>query len=136
VKTAESIARQVWQEFSPREDEDLAFDENFRDGLGLITVTSGDSVEAFDVDPDEPLGSMAAYVADRIQTIIMEARQQVVPDCPLHPAAHPLDSSVVDGSAAWVCPSTRRPVRYMQVSAEVTARRPPSPGSGFKALSA
>ena len=106
----------MWQEFSPREDEELAFDENFRDH-GLITVTIGDSGEAFDADPDEPLGFLAAYLADRIQTIVMEERQQMVPECPLHPAAHPLDSRVIDGSAAWVCPSTKRLVRYMRVAA-------------------
>jgi hypothetical protein len=118
VKRLESVARQVWQEFSPREDEALAF-EDFRDGLGLITVTIGESGgEAFDADPDEPLGTLAAYLADRMQTVIMEERQQMVPECPLHPTAHPLDSTVVDGSAAWTCPSTRRPVRYMRVSAE------------------
>src|SRR6478672_7153114 len=94
VKAMESVARQVWQEFSPREDEELAFDENFRDG-GLITVTVGGSGESFDVHPDEPLGWLAAYIADKIQTIIMEERQQVVPDCPLHPTAHPLDSREV-----------------------------------------
>jgi hypothetical protein len=47
----------------------------------------------------------------------MEGRQQMVPDCPLHPTAHPLQSDVVDGAAAWVCPSAERLVRYMRVTA-------------------
>ena len=112
-----SIAQQVWQEFSPREDEKVAFHEDFRDN-GLIMVTTGDSAEGFDMDPDRPFGSLVSALADRMQTIIMETRQQMVPDCPLHPAAHPLESDVVDGAAAWLCPSTRRLVRYMKVTTE------------------
>ena len=50
----------------------------------------------------------------------MEGRQQMVPDCPIHPAAHPLDSDVVNGAAAWLCPSTNSLVRYMTVTAEAT----------------
>jgi hypothetical protein len=74
--------------------------------------------EGFDIDPDVPLGSFVSALADRIQTTVMEGRQQMVPDCPLHPAAHPLQSDVVDGAAAWVCPWTERLVRYMRVTTE------------------
>jgi hypothetical protein len=109
----ESVARQVWQEFSPLEGEELAFRDD-----GLITVIVRDSTEEFDIDPDRPFGSLVSALADRIQTIIMESRQQMVPDCPLHPAAHPLESDVIDGAAAWVCPSTKRLVRYMRVTTE------------------
>jgi hypothetical protein len=112
-----SIVQQVWQEFSPREDEKAAFQEDFRDN-GLIMVTIGDSAEGFDMDPDRPFGSLVPALADRMQTIIMEARQQMAPDCPLHPAAHPLESDVVDGAAAWLCPSTKRLARYMKVTTE------------------
>ena len=119
VRKEESVARQVWQEFSPREGEELAFREDSRYGY-LVTVTIGSSGEEFDVEPGpgQSLGELASYLADRIQTIIMEERQQVVPDCPLHPAAHPLESRVVDDMAAWVCPSTKRPVRYLRVTTE------------------
>ena len=107
-----SIARQVWQEFSPRSGDELAF----RDG-GIIEVTiDGGGLEGFDIDPDDPAGVLAACLADRIQTIVMEERQQMVPDCPLHPAAHPLQSDVVNGAAAWVCPWTKSLVRYMRVT--------------------
>jgi hypothetical protein len=112
-----SIVQQVWQEFSPRGDEKAAFHEDFRDN-GLIMVTIGDSAEGFDIDPDRPFGSLVSALADRMQTIIMEARQQMVPDCPLHPAAHPLESDVVDSAAAWLCPSTKRLARYMKVTTE------------------
>jgi hypothetical protein len=112
-----SIAQQVWQEFSPREDEEVAFHEDFRDN-GLIMLTIGDSAEGFNTAPETPFGSLVSALADRMQTIIMETRQQMVPDCPLHPAAHPLESDVVDGAAAWLCPSTKRLVRYMKVTTE------------------
>jgi glycine/D-amino acid oxidase-like deaminating enzyme len=108
-----SIARQVWQEFSPRDGEELAFRYD-----GGIMVTVSDSTEGFDIDPDQPAGEFASHLADRIQTIVMEERQQMVPDCPLHPTAHPLQSDVIDGAAAWVCPWTTCLVRYMRVTAE------------------
>jgi hypothetical protein len=119
MRKEESVARQVWQEFSPREGEELAFREDSRYGY-LITVTTGRSSEEFDIgpDPDRSLSSLVHYLANRMQTIIMEERQQMIPDCPLHPAAHPLESNVVDDMAAWVCPSTKRPVRYMSVTTE------------------
>jgi hypothetical protein len=54
-----SIAQQVWREFSPREDEEVAFHEDFRDN-GLIMVTIGDSAEGFDMDPETPFGSLVS----------------------------------------------------------------------------
>jgi hypothetical protein len=64
----------------------------------LVTIMdSGAEVFDFYTHPDEPF---------------------FVPDCPLHPAAHPLQGDVVDGAAAWVCPSAKRLVRYMRVTAE------------------
>lgn len=113
VKKIRSVARQIWQEFSPRSDEDLACRDD-----GIIEVTAGGSTEGFNIDPDQPLGSFASDLADRIQTIVMEGRQQMVPDCPLHPAAHPLQSRVVNGAAAWICPSANSLVRYMRAGAE------------------
>jgi hypothetical protein len=111
MKKLESAARQVWQEFSPRDGEDLAFGAN-----NIIEVTIGGGTEGFDMDPDRPFGELVSALADRLQTIIMEDRQQMIPDCPLHPAAHPLESHVVGGAAAWVCPPTKRVVRYMRVT--------------------
>jgi hypothetical protein len=105
------IAEQVWQEFSPHDDEALACRDD-----GIIEVTAGGSVEGFNIDPDQPLGLLASQLADRIQTIIMEERQQMVPDCPLHPGSHPLQSDVVNGIAAWVCPQTNSVIRYMRVT--------------------
>jgi hypothetical protein len=119
MRKEESVAGQVWQEFSPREGEELAFREDSRYGY-LVTVTIGSGGEEFDVDPDpdQSLGELVSYLAGRMQTIIMEERQRMVPDYPLHPAEHPLDIGVVDDITAWVCPSIRRLVRYMQVTIE------------------
>jgi hypothetical protein len=110
---AGSVARQVWQEFSPRDGEELACRDD-----GIIEVTVQGELEGFGIDPDVPFGLFVSILADRIQTIVMEGRQQMVPACPLHPAAHPLQSDVVNGAAAWVCPSVKRLVRYMRVTAE------------------
>jgi hypothetical protein len=108
----EGVARQVWQEFSPCLGEEIAF----RDGI--IEVTVGGSTEGFNIDSEVPVGVFASALADRIQTIVMEGRQKMVPDCPLHPVAHPLESKVVNGDAAWVCPSTGSLVRYMRVASK------------------
>jgi hypothetical protein len=109
----ESIARQVWQEFSPRDNEHLTCRDD-----GIIEVTTGGPTEGFNIDPDLPPAVLASRLADRIQTIVMEGRQQMVPDCPLHPAEHPLQSDVVNGAAAWVCPRTKSIVRHMRVATE------------------
>ena len=69
-----------------------------------------------------PFGLLVSILADRIQTIAMEGRQQMVPACPLHPAAHPLLSDVVNGAAAWVYPSAKR--RYVRITAEATQPPP------------
>jgi hypothetical protein len=115
VNKARSVARQVWQEFAPHDDESLTF----RDG-NLVEVTAAGAREEFDVDPDDPVSRAASYIADRIQIILIEARQEIVPDCPVHPGAHPLQSDVVNDAAAWVCPATGDVVRYMRVTAEAT----------------
>jgi hypothetical protein len=113
MKRLESAAQQVWQEFSPRDGEDLAFGAD-----NIIEVTIGGGTEGFDLDPDRPFGELVSDLADRLQTIVMEDRQQMIPDCPLHPAAHPLASEVIGSAAAWVCPSTKRVIRFMRVATE------------------
>jgi hypothetical protein len=106
-----NVARRVWQEFSPQAGEELACGED-----GMVEVTVDGELEGFDIDPGLPVNVLVSHLADRIQTIVMESRQQMVPDCPLHPAAHPLESEVVDGAAAWVCPSSKRVVRFMRIN--------------------
>jgi len=113
------VATQVWQEFAPRGDEDLTCRDD-----GIIEVTIAGSAEGFNIEPDQPLGPLASQLADRIQTIVIEGRQEMVPGCPLHPGAHPLASSVVDGAAAWSCPTDNGLIRYMMVN--------PAAGSSFK----
>jgi hypothetical protein len=116
VSKAGSVARQVWQEFSPRDGEVLACRD---DGIFEVTIGGG-GLEGFGIDPDVPFGLYVSIMADRVQTVVMEGRQQMVPDCPLHPAAHPLQRGVVNGAAAWVWPWTKSLVRYMRVTAEAT----------------
>ena len=112
---AGNVAPQVWREISPRDGEKLAVRAD-----DIIEVTIDTGLEGFDIDPDRPFGKYVAVMADRIQAIVMESRQQMVPDCPLHPAAHPLQSDVVNDMAAWVCPRTKSLVRYMKVTAKAT----------------
>lgn len=114
IDKAAGIARQVWQEFSPRDGEELACRD---DGTFEVTIR-GEGTEGFDIAPDQPTGSFAAALADRLQAIFMEIRQQMVPGCPIHPGAHPLHSDVVNGAAAWACPSTQHPVRFIRVTGE------------------
>jgi hypothetical protein len=116
VEKAEGVARQVWQEFSPHDGEELTY----RDALFWVTIAGSGEGFDFYIDPDESFGDQVSALADKLQSIVMEGRQQMVPDCPLHHGAHPMDSEVVDGAAAWVCPSTRRLVRYIRVSADIT----------------
>jgi hypothetical protein len=111
VNKAATVAPQVWQEFSPRDGEKLAVLDD-----DIIEITDDTGLEGFDIDPDVPFGLYVSIMANRIQTVVMEGRQQMVPDCPLHPAAHPLQSDVVDGAAAWTCPWTKSLVRYMKVT--------------------
>jgi len=105
------IAAQVWQEFAPRGDEDLICRDD-----GIIEVTIAGSAEGFNIEPDQPLGPLASQLADRIQTTVIEGRQEMVPGCPVHPGAHPLASRVVNGAAAWVCPADNGLIRYMMVN--------------------
>jgi hypothetical protein len=115
VNKAGSIAPQVWQEFAPLDGDELVCSDD-----GIIKVTVEGEIAGFDIDPDRPFSLYVAVMADRIQGIVMESRQQMVPDCPLHPAAHPLKSDVVNDAAAWTCPQTKSLIRYMKVTATAT----------------
>jgi hypothetical protein len=74
VSKAGSVARQVWQEFSPRDGEELACRDD-----GIIEVTIDGDLEGFGIDPDVPIGLYVSIMADRMQTVVMEGRQQMVP---------------------------------------------------------
>lgn len=81
-------------------DETLSVDSD-----GIILVTAGSSTEGSSVDLDDSSADMAWKVADRVQTILMEARRQIVPDCPRHPNTHPLRASALNDRPVWVCPA-------------------------------
>ena len=62
--------------------------------------------EGFDLDLSDPQPDLIWKTADRIQTILMEARQEMTPECPIHPGLHPLESSLIAGNAVWKCPNS------------------------------
>ena len=56
-----------------------------------------------------------ANIADQIQESAVEefwdqGRPATWPECPFHPASHPLEPVVVAGTALWRCPKTAEPV--------------------------
>ena len=67
-------------------------------------------------DSDALAGAEAIVdLADRVQEVVCEALWSVGqpatwPDCPEHPASHPLSPLVVQEEPVWVCPRSNRPV--------------------------
>jgi hypothetical protein len=98
----------LWRDFRPRADERLD-----ASGDGRFVVHCGSSFEAFSVPLDETIEVFAWKFADRVQTILMEYRMELVPECPLHPGTHPLECRIDTGRARWFCPSTTLPVRSL-----------------------
>lgn len=80
-------------------------------GGDTFEVVIGDVHELFSVDLDDAPGALAWKLADRIQTILMESGQTMIPPCPRHPNQHPMESALSDRTAVWRCPSTREVVR-------------------------
>ncbi len=93
------LAGRVWSGFDSRDDEKMSVGAD-----DVVAVTVGQSTESFDLDDSQPAAVLAATLADRFQTILMEARRTVLPACPRHVGEHPLVSAVVDGRAVWICP--------------------------------
>jgi len=83
---------------------------------GVVFYAPDGSGQGLYAWPDERPGVRLAEVADRAQEWAVEAlwgegEPAVWPGCPAHPDSHPLDATVVDGVAVWVCPrDERRPV--------------------------
>jgi hypothetical protein len=71
---------------------------------------TGVAIEQFDVQ-NEVESEFTWILADRLQAILMEYRQEFVLPCPLHPTRHPLTSQAINGQASWVCPSPEQVVR-------------------------
>lgn len=93
------LVRRVWHGFDIRDGEAVTVGAD-----DIIAVTVGTMTESFDLDGSSPPAVLAAKLADRFQTILMEARQALLPACPRHGDAHPLVSAVVEGRAVWICP--------------------------------
>jgi hypothetical protein len=90
VNEAGSVARQVWQEFSPREGEQLTCRDD-----GIIEVAIDGEQEGFGIDPDVPLSLYVSIMADRIQTN----------RCPPHPTGARLirHTSLTSRSVKLMC---------------------------------
>lgn len=99
------VAMATWLTLGPRDDE--AFD--YLQG-NLCSVKTGVAIEQFDVQ-NEVESDFIWILADRLQAILMEYRQEFVVPCPLHPTLHPLTSQAVAGRPSWVCPSTEQVIR-------------------------
>lgn len=99
------LARAVWESLRPRSDEHLREAEN-----DMYTVSVGGAQETFDIDGSADPKEFVVALADRIQTVLMEERQELTPPCPRHPGAHPLTAAVI-GEAVWTCPADQTPVR-------------------------
>ncbi|WP_327585512.1 hypothetical protein OHA25_59385 [Nonomuraea sp. NBC_00507] len=62
---------------------------------------------------DGDAASQTADFADQVQEWAVEALWQeglpaVWPHCPMHPDTHPLSAAVVQDSAVWLCPHTKK----------------------------
>jgi hypothetical protein len=99
------LARAVWESFYPRPEEHLSEPEPY-----TYTVSVGASEETFDIDGTRETQDFVAAFPDRIQTVLMEERQEMTPACPRHPGAHPMVATVMS-EAVWVCPADETPVR-------------------------
>jgi hypothetical protein len=80
-------------------------------GQEIVEVVVGDVVTGFGVDAAQPDHERLAAVASGVQDAVIETLRVGVPECPMHPRAHPLDPRVIDNDAWWVCPATSQPVR-------------------------
>jgi hypothetical protein len=69
------------------------------------------SVEGMSVDLSDSSTWIRFKVAERLQTIFMEATETMVPPCPRHPESHPLACRVVENWAVWQCPRDDETVR-------------------------
>ncbi|MFD5699926.1 hypothetical protein [Streptomyces lasiicapitis] len=62
-------------------------------------------------DAAEQLASLAEQVKDwAVEALASQLLPATWPECPHHPASHPLDAEVAEGVAVWSCPRTRRVV--------------------------
>jgi hypothetical protein len=89
-------------------------------GDGLVQVTAmtswPDGSECgISVLRDDPLAERIAFLADGFQDAEVEGLaasglSAVWPSCPQHPDTHPLQATVRDHVAVWICPASSMPV--------------------------
>lgn len=79
------------------------------DGPGVVLYAPDGSGHGVWSEPDGRPAVLLADVADQVQGWAVEAlwaagASAVWPVCPEHPDAHPLEATVEQGAAVWVCP--------------------------------
>ncbi|WP_087883669.1 hypothetical protein [Streptomyces alboflavus] len=79
----------------------------------------------------EQVASLAEQVKDwAVEALAAQLLPATWPECPDHPASHPLDASVAGGVAVWSCPRSRRVVAPVGALGESGA-----PGVGRRGVS-
>ncbi|EPH44496.1 hypothetical protein ABT390_15370 [Streptomyces aurantiacus] len=103
----------------PNVREELDFDEAplvmlyEADGSGVgVSVPEGAA-------PAEQVAELAEQVKDwAVEALASQLLPATWPECPDHPASHPLAAEVVGGTAVWSCPRSRRVVAPVGALAE------------------
>jgi hypothetical protein len=78
-------------------------------GPSLMMLAPDGSGMGIWVDVAQPRADQVAQVADQVQEWAVEAlwgagRSAIWPECPTHPASHPLKATVIDVEPVWICP--------------------------------
>ena len=83
-----------------------------------------------------PLSTQVVTLAEQVQEWAVEALWQLGrsaswPECPHHPARHPLEAREVDGGAVWACPVLGVIIHRIGQLTDPRSQRPsPSPARG------
>ena len=85
-------------------DEDWADDENAPSALIYATDQTGTGIY---ISVWDSTAEQVASLAEQVQDHVIEDTQTAWPDCPRHPASHPLTAAVDGERAVWICPRTQ-----------------------------
>ncbi|GHC64839.1 hypothetical protein GCM10010349_36240 [Streptomyces flavofungini] len=101
--------------------EELDFDDE-----PLVVLYEADGSGVGVAVPEGSAAEQVASLAEQVQDWAVEALAAQLlpatwPECPDHPASHPLAASVTEGVAVWSCPRSRRVVAPVGALAELGA---------------
>jgi len=106
---------------------------DIRDGDGATAMIYGPdgTGQAVSVIPGAPAADQIVWLAEQVQEWAVEAlwtaaHSAVWPECPAHPATHPLTPEVRNAAATWTCPRTGA---LVAVIGDGTVRARPAPPS-------